>query len=158
DAGRRDFYEGDIAASIAADVKALGGIVGAEDLRAYRARIVEPLMADYRKVQLALAPGLTAGPSMLHALNGLRGIRFRDRGPHADAFTAYARVLRQAFAERLETMGETSDRRSPSTTTHLNVVDRHGNMVALTQTLLSVFGSRIVLPESGVLMNNGIMW
>ena len=50
------------------------------------------------------------------------------------------------------------DRRDPSTTTHLNVVDRHGNMVALTQTLLSVFGSKVVLPSTGILMNNGIMW
>jgi gamma-glutamyltranspeptidase/glutathione hydrolase len=55
-------------------------------------------------------------------------------------------------------MGETSDHRDPSTTTHLNVIDREGNMVALTQTLLSVFGSKVVLPTSGVLMNNGIMW
>jgi len=31
-------------------------------------------------------------------------------------------------------------------------------MVAVTQTLLSVFGSRLVLPRTGILMNNGIMW
>src|SRR6185503_9753357 len=37
-------------------------------------------------------------------------------------------------------------------------IDREGNMVALTQTLLSVYGSKIVLPGTGVLMNNGIMW
>ena len=55
-------------------------------------------------------------------------------------------------------MGETSDRRDPSCTTHFNVVDRHGNMVAHTQTLLSVFGSKVVLPSTGILMNNGIMW
>jgi len=157
-AGRRDFYEGEIAAAIVKDVKAMGGVLGADDLRSYRARIVEPLVAAYRKTQFALAPGLTAGPSMLRALNGLRGARFRSNGPHADAFVAYAEVLRQAYAERLETMGETADRRSPSTTTHLNVVDRHGNMVALTQTLLSVFGSKVVLPATGILMNNGIMW
>jgi len=30
--------------------------------------------------------------------------------------------------------------------------------VAVTQTLLSVFGSRMMLPSSGILMNNGIMW
>ena len=56
-AGRRDFYEGEIAAAIVTDVRALGGILGAEDLRRYRARIIEPLTADYRNVQLALAPG-----------------------------------------------------------------------------------------------------
>lgn len=43
-------------------------------------------------------------------------------------------------------------------TTHLSVIDKDGNMVALTQTLLSLFGSRVVLPETGVLCNNGINW
>ena len=156
--GRRDFYEGDIAAAVVRDVKAMGGVLDAEDLRGYRARVVEPLLADYHGAKFALAPGLTAGPSMLRALNGLRGMRFRRNGPHADAFLAYADVLRQAYAERLAAMGETADRRDPSTTTHFNVVDRHGNMVAHTQTLLSVFGSKVVLPSTGILMNNGIMW
>lgn len=31
-------------------------------------------------------------------------------------------------------------------------------MVALTQTLLSRFGSKVLLPQSGIMMNNGIMW
>jgi gamma-glutamyltranspeptidase / glutathione hydrolase len=31
-------------------------------------------------------------------------------------------------------------------------------MVALTQTLLSRFGAKLLLPETGVLMNNGMMW
>jgi gamma-glutamyltranspeptidase/glutathione hydrolase len=31
-------------------------------------------------------------------------------------------------------------------------------MVAMTTTLLSSMGSRVVLPTSGVLMNNGVMW
>ena len=52
-------------------------------------------------------------------------------------------------------MGHENDN---SCTTHLSVVDSKGNMVALTQTLLSVFGSKVVLPKSGILMNNGIMW
>ena len=31
-------------------------------------------------------------------------------------------------------------------------------MVAMTTTLLSSMGSRTVLPTTGVLMNNGVMW
>ena len=45
-----------------------------------------------------------------------------------------------------------------SCTTHLTVCDKDGMMVAMTTTLLSSMGSRVVLPRSGVLMNNGIMW
>ena len=47
---------------------------------------------------------------------------------------------------------------APACTTHFSVVDRDGNMAAVTQTLLSLFGSKYVLPQSGLPMNNGIMW
>lgn len=157
-AGRRDFYDGEIAASIIGDVRALGGTLGAEDLKRYRARIVEPITTDYRGANISMAPVLTAGPSMLKALNDLRGVSFQGNGPNADAFVSYARALNNAYAERLEKMGETAGTPGPSCTTHFNVIDRDGNMVAHTQTLLSVFGSRVVLPSTGILMNNGIMW
>ncbi|MBX3664864.1 MAG: gamma-glutamyltransferase [Burkholderiales bacterium] len=158
DAGPRDFYEGEIAAGMADDLRTMGGNLSAADLAGFHARIVDPIITDYRDARLALPPRLTAGPTMLRALDPLRDTAFRPGGPGADAFTAYAAALRNAYAERLANMGDNSDRRDPSTTTHLNVIDRDGNMVALTQTLLSVFGSKVVLPSSGVLMNNGIMW
>ncbi len=33
-----------------------------------------------------------------------------------------------------------------------------GNMVALTQTLMSLFGSGVMLPKTGITMNNGMLW
>jgi gamma-glutamyltranspeptidase/glutathione hydrolase len=157
-AGARDFYEGEIARAIVADLRAMGGMLDAEDLSRYRARLVEPTMLDYRASSLSLAPRLTAGPSMQRTLGALSDHVFEGTTPDAAAFAAYARELRAAFEERLRTMGDASEVREPGCTTHFNVVDRDGNMVAVTQTLLSVFGSRLVLPSTGILMNNGIFW
>jgi len=86
-------------------------------------------------------------------------------GPDAAAYTAYALALQSAYRERLRDMGDADGQRAlgaehlaPACTTHFSVVDREGNMAAVTQTLLSTFGSKYVLPQSGVTMNNGIMW
>ncbi|WP_338665999.1 gamma-glutamyltransferase [Pararoseomonas sp. SCSIO 73927] len=43
-------------------------------------------------------------------------------------------------------------------TTHIAATDREGTTVSLTTTLLGTMGSRVVLPETGVLMNNAAMW
>src|SRR5258705_5860971 len=47
---------------------------------------------------------------------------------------------------------------APTCTTYFAVVHREGSMAAVTQALLATFGSKYVLPQSGVTMNNGIMW
>jgi gamma-glutamyltranspeptidase/glutathione hydrolase len=46
----------------------------------------------------------------------------------------------------------------PGHTTHLSAMDRRRTSVAHTQTLLSLFGSMVVIPETGIVMNNGMMW
>lgn len=43
-------------------------------------------------------------------------------------------------------------------TTHLSTADTHGNAVSVTQTLLTAWGSRVTVPGTGVLFNNGMMW
>ena len=79
--------------------------------------------------------------------------------PGADSYAVMAGALQSAYAARLESMGDTGESpEAPGCTTHFSVVDRQGNMVAQTQTLLSIFGSRVVSPSTGFLMNNGIMW
>jgi gamma-glutamyltranspeptidase / glutathione hydrolase len=43
-------------------------------------------------------------------------------------------------------------------TTHVCAVDRDRTMVALTHTAVSTFGSRTVVPGTGILLNNGMIW
>ena len=159
DAGPRDFYDGEIAQSIVRDCNDAGSPLSADDLAAYAPRIVGVDPLRYRDALVHAAPGLSAGPTLRHAL-GLLEERLAPPGgrPDADAYLAYASCLIDAWRHRLETMGDVDDSPAPGCTTHLSVADRDGNVVALTQTLLSIFGSRVVLPGTGILMNNGMMW
>ena len=43
-------------------------------------------------------------------------------------------------------------------TTHVGAVDRHRNMVSLTNTAVSLWGSRVVVKDTGILLNNGMLW
>lgn len=45
-----------------------------------------------------------------------------------------------------------------TSTTHLSVADRDGMVVSCTQTLLSAWGSRVTVPGTGILLNNGMFW
>ncbi|MBI4277736.1 MAG: gamma-glutamyltransferase [Armatimonadetes bacterium] len=47
---------------------------------------------------------------------------------------------------------------SRDSTTHLAAADRWGNAVNMTQTLGSGFGSGVVIPGTGVCLNNGMRW
>jgi gamma-glutamyltranspeptidase/glutathione hydrolase len=164
--GPRDFYQGDLARSIASDVQAAGGALTVEDLAAFRACGREALTIPYRGGNVYATPELTCGPTLAHTLRLLQqNLQPARGGPDAAAYTEYALALQSAYRERLRDMGDADGRRAlgaehlaPACTTHFSIVDRDGNMAAVTQTLLSTFGSKFVTPQSGVTMNNGIMW
>ena len=153
--GPREFYEGSLARDIAEDLQAGGSAISYDDLKAYEARIVEPLSFDHHGVTINVAGGLTAGPTLKRSLE-LMGGRTRGNGPpEASFFTTVAEAMHQAYQERLKSLG---DKPSNTCTTHSCAADSEGNMVALTQTLMSLFGSCVMLPKTGITMNNGMLW
>ena len=164
--GPRDFYEGDLARSLAADVRAAGGALSVEDLMPFKAHSREPLAIPYRGGQVFATPELTAGPTLARTLQLLQqNLQPARGGPDPAAYIACAEALQTACRERLKDMGDADGRRAlgaehlaPACTTHFSAVDRDGNMAAVTQTLLSAFGSKFVCPQTGITMNNGIMW
>ena len=98
---------------------------------------------------------MTAGPTLRRTVE-LAGAGTKGKGaPDADFFVAIAQGMHQAYEERLKTMG---DKPTNTCTTHFCAADSEGNMVALTQTLMSLFGSCVMLPKTGITMNNGMLW
>src|SRR6202012_4433351 len=110
-----------------------------------------PSGIPYRGGMVYATPELTAGPTLAHALRLLQeNLQPASGGPEAAAYAAYARAIQAAYRERLKDLGDADGRRAlgaeylaPACTTHFSVVDRDGNMAALTQTLLSTFGSTV---------------
>ena len=135
------------------------GYLSADDLAAVQPREVEPLVIGYRGRSIHVLPELNGGPTLWVAFEDLKKRRQRpEAAPDASTYMAYAAAMRTAWTDRFKRMGDAGERTAPTSTTHLCTIDRDGNMVTLTQTLLSLFGARIVLPKTGILMNNGINW
>lgn len=155
EAGPADFYAGETAKALVADLQAGGSAISMEDLAAYQVVVGDPIVRRRGDHDIHLAPGYSAGPTFAGSLSRLPAFS----GPiDAAAYKAHAEAMIAAYKVRLATMGHAGDVGDRSCTTHLSVLDADGNMVVMTTTLLSRFGSRVVLPTTGVLMNNGINW
>ncbi len=155
EAGPGDFYTGETARMLVDDLQAGGSPISLEDLAGYRVVVEDPITRARGGHSLHLTPGYTAGPTFAGALSRLPAFA---GAPGSDTYAAYADAMIAAYKQRLATMGHAGDVGDRSCTTHLSAVDADGTMVVITTTLLSRFGSRVVLPGSGVLMNNGINW
>jgi gamma-glutamyltranspeptidase / glutathione hydrolase len=105
----------------------------------------------------------------LHLRAGAIARAFRDRfeylGDPAVVKVPWERLLssdyaREAAADirRGKPAAKHSRKPSDECTTHVSVIDKQHNMVALTHTAVSLWGSRVVVPGTGILLNNGMIW
>lgn len=79
--GAREFYEGDLAADIVADVQAAGGCLSLEDMKSYQAVLSDPLATSYRGGTVYTPPSMTAGRTFLNVLAFFLGRALMGRHP-----------------------------------------------------------------------------
>ena len=107
-ANPRDFYEGETARLIVADMKAGGGIITAEDLRTYEPTVRKPLRGTYRGHEiLTMPPPSSGGIALLEMLNMLEAYDLKSLGWHSSKYVhTLVEVMRRAFADRAAYLGD----------------------------------------------------
>ncbi|MFV0885985.1 gamma-glutamyltransferase family protein [Metapseudomonas otitidis] len=178
------FYRGALAERLAAHAAASGGHLGSADLAGYRPRWVEPIKVNYRGYDVWEIPPSGQGLIALMTLNILQGFDFDHRDSqltwhrqleamklaYADGLhfitdaehmrVSTAALLADDYAARRR--GEIGEQAAPprhgnpdaSGTVYIATADGEGNMVSFIQSAYHGFGSGVVLPDSGIALQN----
>ena len=106
--GPAGFYEGETARLIAEDMQNRGGLIGQDDLRAYRAKARPPIRATYRGYEiLSMPPPSSGGTALAEMLNVLEGFDLEALGfGSAQSIHVIAETMRRAFADRAQHLGD----------------------------------------------------
>lgn len=177
------FYSGEIAKKIVKAAKETGGMITIEDLKAVEPEWVEPISVNYHGYDVWEIPPNGQGITALMALNILDGYKFDHRGPEtahvqieamklafADSlkYVADQRFAKVPVAQMIsKEYGEnrrkliTKEAQIPASsdfekhgTVYLCTADSEGNMVSFIQSNYQGFGSGIVIPGTGIALNN----
>ena len=182
-AGFDDFYRGDVAAEIAADLEAAGAPVTREDLRRHEARLAKPLSVALDDATVFNTPPPTQGLASLMILglfdrlkvtrgesfahhHGLvesvkRAFLVRDTAIADPDFTGEVEpFLDPAFLDAeaaridMKRAAPWPPGRDRGDTIWAGAIDASGRAVSFIQSLYWEFGSGLVLPRTGILWQN----
>ena len=95
------FYRGDIAEELVRGTQEQGGLITMEDLDQWQVYIEEPVMTDYKGVQVYKLTSWVQGPVMLQALNMLEPMDLKAMGYNSARYIhALYQVMNMTFADR----------------------------------------------------------
>lgn len=180
----RSFYEGAIADKIHDFMKKHEGFLAKEDLKAFKPEWVEPVSTNYRGYDVWEIPPNGQGMVALMALNIFKELgepKWQSADTYHEqieamklAFTdgkafitepenmpvSTEHLLSKEYAAaRAKTIGENACDPEPyelpkGGTVYLSAADEEGNMISYIQSNYMGFGSGIVIPETGISLQN----
>jgi gamma-glutamyltranspeptidase/glutathione hydrolase len=105
--GPDDFYTGELAHEISADLAANGAFVTAADLAGYQVRDEQPVVGTYRGHTVVTSQAPHGGPTLVEMLNILEGYDLAALGHNTPEYiTTVALAMRAAFADRSLHIGD----------------------------------------------------
>ena len=114
-ASRDYFYQGPIARRIGDYMQHNGGLLAAEDLARFHARVGSPVKADYHGYEIYKAGFWTQGPALVETLNLLDGYDLKAMGHNsADYIHTLTESLKLALADRDRYYGDPDFTRIPA--------------------------------------------
>ncbi len=180
-AGPDWLYTGEFAQIAAEDSAQHGGWLAYEDFAHYQVRHRDPVSGRYHGMDYFGAPPPASGSSVLHILRILSGdnlpslehnsvaylhllaeatkAEFANREQYLGDDARYAEAISERNAARVRALIRPDRAAGPCSylpepgTTHLGVVDAAGNAVAMTHSIGNAFGSGVMPPGTGVLLN-----
>jgi gamma-glutamyltranspeptidase/glutathione hydrolase len=113
--GSKDFYEGETARLLAADMQAHGGLITLDDLKNYKVFERQPVTGTYKGYTIISAPPPSSGGvGILQMLGVLEGSGYEKHGVGSAATVHFmAEAMRCYFADRSEYMGDPEFYRVP---------------------------------------------
>lgn len=184
DAGLDDFYRGDLARSMAADLETAGSALRLGDFEAFNARFVEPLHARLSVGDVYNLPPPTQGVTTLMILKLFERLSVQQ-GESFEHFHGLVESAKRAYLVRDAALGDPnrmtvdcrdwlddafiaheaaridSARAAPwphpsgdGDTIWMGAADAQGTVVSYIQSIFKDFGSGVVLPGTGVLWQN----
>jgi len=105
--GAEDFYQGELAQRLSADLAANGSFVTADDLKNYQPDEMQPLSGTYRGYTITTSQSPHGGPTILEILNILEGYDLGAMTHNSpDYIYRVSMAMKAAFADRNSALGD----------------------------------------------------
>ncbi|MGH1413858.1 MAG: gamma-glutamyltransferase [Pelagimonas sp.] len=154
--GPDEFYTGQTATDLVADLEAGGNGITLGDLAAYQPLKYPAKSSAFGDHQLHTAGHTSAGARLHETMRKFLG--YHGNGLVSPSFfTAMARAISDGFEDAVKP-AVPADNDTTGSTTQINAVDAEGRFVAITFTLFNRFGAGALSPKTGIMLNNGMAW
>ncbi|XP_039477229.1 glutathione hydrolase 5 proenzyme-like [Oreochromis aureus] len=157
------FYNGTIAKNLISDIQKAGGNLTLQDLASYQANVTDAWNISLGDYRMYFPPPPSGGAILSLILNIMKGYKMNSEPNATDEkilfYHRYIEALKisNGLKKDISDPNFSSDE-APAcyyiSTTHVSVLAEDGSAVSVTSSINDEFGSKILSPSTGIILNN----